>query len=80
MKYTYYSGDKIENEMGGACNMYGEKVGVYRVLVEKPEEKKPLGRTRRGWEDDIKMYLQEVGSGVWTGLIWLSIGTGGGYL
>ena len=37
--------------------------GVYRVLVGKPEGKKPLGRPRRRWEDNIKMDLQEVGGG-----------------
>ena len=42
----------------------GERKGVYRVLVGKPEEKKPLGRPRRRWEDNIKMDLQEVGCGV----------------
>jgi len=54
--------------------------GVYRVLVEKPEEKKPLGRPRRRWEDSIKMDLQEVvgGCGVWMG--WLRIGKVGGHL
>jgi hypothetical protein len=41
---------------------------------------RPLGRPRRRWEDNIKMDLQEVGCGGWTGLIWLSIGTGGGHL
>jgi len=39
----------------------GERRGVYRVLVGKPEGKKPLGRNRRIWEDNIKMDLQEVG-------------------
>jgi len=38
----------------------GEKRGVYRVLVGKPEGKKPLGRHRRKWKDNIKMDLQEV--------------------
>ena len=38
----------------------GERRGVYRVLVGKPEGKRPLGRPRRKWEDDIKMDLQEV--------------------
>jgi len=57
-----------------------EKSGVYRVLVGKPEGKIPLGRTRGRWEDDIKIDLQEVGCGVWTGLSWLRIGTGGGHL
>ena len=37
--------------------------GIYRVLVGKPEGKKPLGRPRHRWEDDIKMVLQEVGRG-----------------
>jgi hypothetical protein len=36
----------------------GDRRDVYRVLVEKPEEKRPLGRPRRGWEDNIKMNLQ----------------------
>jgi hypothetical protein len=45
----------------------GEERGVHRVLVGKPEGKRPLGRPRRRWEDDIKMGLQEVGKGcnVW---------------
>ena len=38
----------------------GERRGVYRVLVEKSEEKRPLGRPGRRWEDDVKMDLQEV--------------------
>ena len=42
----------------------GEDRGVHRVLVGKPEEKMPLGRPRRRWEDNIKMYLQEVGGGL----------------
>jgi hypothetical protein len=46
----------------------GEGRGVYRVLVGKPEGKRPMGRPRRRWEDNIKMYLQEVGCGLWTGL------------
>jgi hypothetical protein len=40
-----------------------EKRVVYRVLVGKSEGKKPLGRPRRRWEDNIKMDLQEVGCG-----------------
>ena len=45
----------------------GEGRGVHRVLVGKPEGKKPLGRPRRRWEDNIKMNLQEVegGCGEW---------------
>jgi hypothetical protein len=41
----------------------GEDKGVQRVLVGKPERKRPLGRQRRRWEDNIKMDLQEVGWG-----------------
>jgi len=52
--------------MGGACGKYGEGRGVHRVLVGKPEGKRPLGRPRRRWEVNIKMDLREVG-GVETG-------------
>ena len=55
---------KIENEMGGACSTYGERRGVYRVLVGKPEGKRPLGRPSRRWEASINMDLQQVGCGV----------------
>ena len=49
--------------MGRACSAYGEDRGVQRVLVGKPEGKRPLGRPRHRWEDNIKMNLQEVGGG-----------------
>jgi hypothetical protein len=39
----------------------GEKRGAYRVLVSKSEEKRPLGKQRHGWDDHIKIDLQEVG-------------------
>jgi hypothetical protein len=42
----------------------GERRDVYRVLVGKPERKRPLGRPRLRWKDDIKMDLREVGCGV----------------
>ena len=41
----------------------GEERGVYRVLVGKPEGRKPMGRPRLGWVDNIRMELQEVGCG-----------------
>jgi hypothetical protein len=69
-----------KNEMGWTCSTYWDRRGEYRVLVEKPEGKRPLGRPRHGWRDNIKMDLQEVGCGVRTGLMWLKIGTGGGHL
>jgi len=48
----------------------GERRGVYRILVGKPEGRRPLGRPRHRWENNIKMGLQEVGCGVidWIGL------------
>ena len=45
----------------------GEERGTYKVLVGKPEGKRPLGRSRRRWVDNIRMDLQEV-VGMWTGL------------
>jgi hypothetical protein len=45
--------------------------------VGKPEGKRPLGRPRRRWVDNIKMDLGEVDEVMWTGLVWLRIGTGG---
>jgi hypothetical protein len=48
----------------------GEGRGVNRVLVGKPEGKRPLGRPRRRWEDNIKMDLQEVGYG---GMDWIEL-------
>jgi hypothetical protein len=58
----------------------GQGRGMYRVLVGKPEGKRPLGRPRHRWEDNIKMDVQEVGCGVGNGLSWLRIVTGGGHL
>jgi hypothetical protein len=55
----------------------GENRNAYRILVGKPEGKRPLRRPRRRWMDNIKMDLREM---VWIGLIWLRIGTGGGLL
>ena len=56
--------------MGGACGTMEEGRGVHKVLVGKPEGKRPLGRTRRRWEDNIKMDLQEVGRG---GVNWMEL-------
>jgi hypothetical protein len=58
----------------------GEVRGAYSILVGRPEGRRPLGRPRRRWEDNIKMDLWEIGFGVWIGFIWLRIGTGGGLL
>jgi len=66
--------------MGGECSAYGEKRGVYRVLVGKPQGKRPLGTPRLRWENNIKMDLEELGCGDTDGSSWLRIGTGGGHL
>jgi hypothetical protein len=66
--------------MGGAYSADGEEKDVYRVLVGKPEGKRPLRRPRLKWEVNIRIFLQEVGCGVWTGLGWLRIEIGGGLL
>ena len=62
----YSAGGKIEkNEIGHMPHvaLMGEGRCVQRVLVGKPEGRRPLGRPRRRWEDNIKMDLQEVGGG-----------------
>jgi hypothetical protein len=46
--------------MAGACSRCGKRSGVYKVLVGKPEGKRPLRRSRHRWENNIKMDLQEV--------------------
>jgi hypothetical protein len=56
--------DRIENnEIGGACSAYGEKRGVYKILVGKRERKRPLGRPSEIWENNTMMVLQEVECG-----------------
>jgi hypothetical protein len=56
----------------------GKERVMYKVLVGKPEGKRPLGRLRHGWEDGIRMDLREIGWWAWSRLTWLMIGTGGG--
>jgi hypothetical protein len=56
-----------------------EKRNAYRIVVGKTEEKRPLGRPLRRWVGNIKIDLRQDGM-VWTGSIWLRIGTSGGLL
>jgi transcription termination factor 2 len=58
----------------------GEKRNAYKIFVGEQEGKRPLGRPRRRWVDNIKMYLREIGWDGLDGLIWLRIGTSGGLL
>jgi hypothetical protein len=71
-----------KDEMARAYSTNGETRKEYRILVGKPEVKRPLGRPRRRWVDNIRMDLTEIGwDGVdWIGLVWLRIGTSGGLL
>jgi hypothetical protein len=48
----------------------GQKINVYRILVGKPEEKRPLGRPRSRWVNNIKMDLREIG---WEGMDWIYV-------
>jgi hypothetical protein len=56
--------------VGGPCGTNGEKRNVYRLLIGKPEGKRPLGRPRCRWIDNIKLDLLEIGLSVvdWIGL------------
>jgi hypothetical protein len=56
--------------MGGPCSTNGEKRNAYRLLVEKPEGKRPLGRPRRRWVDNIRMDLGEVR---WADVDWIGL-------
>jgi hypothetical protein len=56
--------------MGEAYSMNGEKGNAYRLLVGKPEGKRPLGRPRRRWVDNIRMDLEEVG---WGDVDWIGL-------
>ena len=56
----------------------GEERGAYRVLVGKPEGKRPLGRPRRRWVDILGWICRRWVVGMWTGLGWPRIGMGGG--
>jgi hypothetical protein len=66
--------------MGRACGAYEKDSGVYRVLVGKPEGKRPLGRPRRRWGTILRWIFRKLEGVVGTGWSWLRIGTGGGHL
>jgi hypothetical protein len=77
----YYSGDQIKkNEMGRTCSTYGGEKRCIHDFGKKTGGKEPLGKPRRGWEDNIIIDLREMGCGCMTESICLRIGTGGGLL
>jgi hypothetical protein len=55
----------------------GEVRGAYNILVGKPEGRRPLGRPRLDGRITLRWILRKQGLGIWIGLIWLRIGTGG---
>jgi len=63
--------------MDETCSRYEGEERSKQGFDEKAEGKRPLGRRRRRWEDNIKMDLQEMRWWAWNGLFWLRIGTGG---
>jgi hypothetical protein len=70
----------FHSEVGRECGSHGRDRKVCRVLVEKPERKRPPERPRYRWEDGIRMGLRETGWGVQSGSSWLRIGANGGTL
>jgi hypothetical protein len=56
--------------MGRACSTNGAKLNAYRILVGKPEGKRPLGRPRRRWVDNIEMRRRDIG---WDGMDWIDL-------
>ena len=65
-----YDQPRPEDGMYGGVGTYGMYGGIYRVSVEKPEVKRPLGKPRHRWQDNIQMDLQEVGCG---GMEWIEL-------
>jgi hypothetical protein len=61
--------------MGGACSANEENRYAYRLLVLQPDGKRLVRKPSRKWMDNIKMDLGEIGSMVWTRLVWFKIGT-----
>jgi hypothetical protein len=60
---------------GRACNMNEEKINTYKILVGKTEGRRPLVRIRRRYVDNIELELRGQNGVVWTGLIWIRLGT-----
>jgi hypothetical protein len=63
--------------MDRTCSTHDKKRNACRILVGKPERKRPLRRPRCGWEGNIKIDHREIDGVIVTGFIWLRIGTSG---
>jgi hypothetical protein len=59
-----------EDEIGRECSIHGEKTNAYRILTGSREGKRPLGRPKRRWEDNIEIDLREI---VWVGVNWIDL-------
>jgi hypothetical protein len=71
LRQVYNQNDQVkENEMGRVCSTNGREEEVCRILVGKPERKRPLGRPKRRLADNIKMDLREIG---WGGMDWIDL-------
>jgi hypothetical protein len=70
LPFCYIKNQVAEDEMGEPCSTNGEKRNAYRVLVGKPERKRPLVRPKRRWVDNIRMDLGEVG---WGDVDWIGL-------
>jgi hypothetical protein len=66
-----------EGETGRACSTNGEKRNEYRILMGKPEGKRPLRRPRRRWMNNINMDLTDIG---WDGIDWIDLAQDKGQL
>jgi hypothetical protein len=69
-KQENQNGQVKENEVGKAYSTNGERRLAYRILVGQPERRRPLGRPRRRWVDNIKMDLKEI---EWDGIDWIDL-------
>jgi hypothetical protein len=79
LNITKLAQSRIKRWVGHGARI-GEVRNAYKILVGKPEGKKPLGRHRCRWKANVRMNLREIGWQVWTGCIWLRLGISDGLL